>query len=518
MTQTNGNVPTHENNEVPKKEGEALSVAGNISDKNYDSGIGDVKKGDPIIPVLRTYEHDVHFVKKTKGGADLRAMIAKEKDEKRKAKDVYLRQTKDLLKDSLVLKDKRRSFLNQQKGEVPEKEEPDAVDTKYITEAIAGAAEYMKEGVASGGTDTDEPAVREPVPEKPSGGAEAATLGASASSEVCPAIQKKELGAFTVQTSTPDTDTVRQNSGILSRIQGVFKPKDTLTETQQKILREKQREAVEKEILRNAWKDFEVKREKLHQMGLEARDIRSYGVDAPVSRPVRYQNVFAILIVLVLLAGLIITVISIAIRSFDQPGVVSLNELRSVPDVIASEERVFVNTGALSDDWGHISQPSETLRVFTKFVPYRTVGEESVQIDLSGFSRLFSVQFPDKLLTSFGSYYFTGNYTTDSGAQGMFIVSVENYGDALVRMLDWEENVINALVSVFPGMLEPSNSNNTVVQRQVVDNKDVRILRNGDGVSMVRYYFFNRGILVFTVGDEDIIPVINDRIRSSNAL
>ena len=486
--------------------------------------------GNSAIPVLRTYEHDARTIKGIKGNAGVRATIAAEKDKKQKAKEDYSRQVKDLLKDSLVLKEKQRSFLAQKSGKSPDRKPP-AVDTKPLADMVSGAAEYMKTARASVSPDAgDEKRTPIPLDDHPdSTSTPAPSTVTEPQSGILSRIQQRSARKIPLHTvspavpkQAPATPRAESAGGILSRIQqGVFRsgePKEKLTEEERTAMREQQREIVEKEHLRSAWKSFEKKKEKLQQMGLEARDIRSYGIEAaPRGSPVRRQSALTLLITVILIGALGITVYSVLTRPQDQPGTVPLEELRSVPDVISTEEEVFISIGNLEDEWARISQPSGNRYGFTKFIPYRTTDSGNIQIDLPEFSRLFSVQFPDKLLSSFGSYYFVGRYLSDSGPQGVFIVSVENYGDALVRLLDWERNVINSFVSMFPGLLREGNANLTAVARSVIDNKDVRILSNGEG-NVVRYYFFNRGILVFTIGEDSIISMLNNRIRSSNAL
>ena len=84
-------------------------------------------------------------------------------------------------------------------------------------------------------------------------------------------------------------------------------------------------------------------------------------------------------------------------------------------------------------------------------------------------------------------------------------------------MLNWEKYAINGLVNLFPNTLKTTNPENTTVEKKVIDNQDVRILKNQLSETAVSYYFFNRSVLVIIVGDEGIIPQINKRIIAANA-
>ena len=84
-------------------------------------------------------------------------------------------------------------------------------------------------------------------------------------------------------------------------------------------------------------------------------------------------------------------------------------------------------------------------------------------------------------------------------------------------MLNWEKNALNAFSSVFPNTIQSANTENTSVETRLIDNKEVRILKNPKSEYRLMYYFFNRSILVFIVGNEEAIVEINNRIRSANA-
>ena len=231
----------------------------------------------------------------------------------------------------------------------------------------------------------------------------------------------------------------------------------------------------------------------------------------------RKQNILTVGIVFFILSGLIFTVVFIATRPINTSGFAPFEELKSVQDVIGSENKMFVNMSATPDEWPSIVQRGDVPNIVNKFVPYEIHDGDNVQINLDDFDRAFIMRIPSGLRDALGDYYFVGNHVTQTDVNGIFIVSVKNYGNALVWMLKWEKNAINSFISVFPDFFRRANPENTLVESRVIDNKDVRVLKNPLSEDSLMYYFFNRSILVFIAGSENAIPVINNRIRSANA-
>ena len=80
------------------------------------------------------------------------------------------------------------------------------------------------------------------------------------------------------------------------------------------------------------------------------------------------------------------------------------------------------------------------------------------------FPACLHLRLPTGLQNAFGDYYFVGKYLTEDDVYGIFIASVEKYGDAFVWMRSWEKDVANALSSVFPGFLRQSKTQNNAIE------------------------------------------------------
>lgn len=474
------------------------------------------------VPVLRTYQQDTKHMAQTTGGAELRTILAKEAEEKRQAQAEYLRKTRDIMKESVVLRDRYNNFVKGRQGqqgvEVPAQKASGSIDTgdidqESVTRVLSGATAYMQS------TQGNNKKQQKGKPKQPT------TDAAEPLKEKQPRPDTRVEGSEEKAPSSAETpsDQATEKRGIFARARGRMLPKDVFTEEKRESLKQKQQEVTEKVAIQDAWKDFKQKKEKLQQMGLQARDVRSYAAspDEKIpNKPLRGQNMLLLAIVFFLLAGLISSVIFLAVSPAEKPITSnSTEETTLVPDVLNSENKVFVDTVdeiVLSDTWQSITEKDGEQNTITKYVPHRQVGEEEAQINFQDFSDTFNVRFPAGLQNAFDDYYFVGKYLTQTDVSGIFIASIKKYGDAFVWIRNWESNILNAFSDVFPNFFQESKVSNVTVESRIIDNQDVRVIRNPTSQKEMFYYFFGRSILVFVAGEESVIPLINARIRSTN--
>ena len=512
-----------------------------------ESAAPEEKKKAIHIPTLRTYRGDSQQVAKTTGGTELRTVLAREMEEKKKAQETYRQNVRELMKESAVLKDEQRNLMKkwsrkEKETGKPEQTEQD-IHKEHITKSIAGAADYMKDveplpaaekqnvvsDAVADGSDSDNiqkstkpntvtvDEIKDRLPE----------TAAEQSAPTQPSMNAQPLGASIVQTnktSAPIETAPQETAGQLPKKPGMFawlrnvgKRRESFSEAEQLIMQQQQEEAVEKESMRKKWQEFSEKKERLREQGFETRDVRSYDVHPPKNIIIQKQSVVAILIVLLILVGLVVVIISIATRPNETSGIIAPEEIQPSSDVIISERQVAVDITTAIEDWNGITRNAGQQYTISKFIPYAIREDQNVLLSLEEFSRLFTMNLPNGLLETLRGWYFTGNYTTNTSANGVFIVGVERYGDALVWMLNWEKNALNAFSNVFPNTIQSANTENTSIETRLIDNKEVRILKNPKSEYRLMYYFFNRSILVFIVGNEEAIVEINNRIRSANA-
>ena len=482
------------------------------------------KKGKYVIPVLRTYQHDTRQIAQTKGGAELRTILAKETEEKRMAQEEYRKNTKDIMKESAVLRDKYKRFTQKkQKKQISATESDGSITTneqsanqKNITRTLSGAAAYMQSMYNKTAKEKEAPPTRltsdtatpsqEQSPKQPE-----------------PASSTPASNEKAEQPAQEPEKQKKKRKGIFARMRGGELPEDTFTQEEREAMQQKQQESIEKETIKDAWKNFKKKKKKLQEMGLRARDVRSYAVtpDGKIpNKPLQRQNMLLLAIIFFLLAGLVFFVLFLALTPAEESTVDNaITDALPVPDILNSENQVSVNTTETtmpSDTWRSITEQGDEQDIVTKYVPYEVINEREPQISFQDFSRIFRLRFPPDLQNTFDNYYFVGKYETQSAVNSILIISVKKYGDAFVWMRNWEKNIINAFSAVFPGVLQQVNSNNVTAESRVIDNQDVRVIQHPSIQKEILYYFFGRAILVFVVGDASAIPLINARIRAAN--
>ena len=247
----------------------SIAATKKTSEKNKEN------KKEYAVPVLRTYQQDTRHIAQTKGGAELRTILAKEAEEKRNAQKEYIRNTKDIMKESVVLRDRYKNFIQEKKKEgvgTSAQKAPVAstdaksIDKENIVRTLSGATTYMQSA-----QDTAKKQQRELSRQFTSN---ASTPSAKEQSK--PTAYAETFDTKPEKISEKPSDQTEENKGIFARIRGRVLPKDVFTEERRESLKQKQQEVVEKGAIQDAWKDFKQKKKRLQQMGLQARDVRSY--------------------------------------------------------------------------------------------------------------------------------------------------------------------------------------------------------------------------------------------------
>ena len=238
---------------TPKKDSAAVKI-----DHSQDTK-KDSDKKEFTIPILRTYQSDARDVAQTKGGTELRTVLAKEAEEKRNAQKEYLQKTRDIMKDSVVLQDRYENFSKKEQGQEekhPIAEKADAADERHVSQSVSGALAYMKsvqteadkgEGAAlkqpEVGTETV-PEVSIPTPN------EAVSREGSLSDQARTTASSSPVG--TADGSAPD-----KRGGLFGKMFGRARPEDVFTEDERRDLQGRQEKILEKESIESAWKDFQ---------------------------------------------------------------------------------------------------------------------------------------------------------------------------------------------------------------------------------------------------------------------
>ena len=330
-------------------------------------------KKEYVIPVLRTYHQDTKHIAQTKGGAELRTILAKEAEEKREAQKEYLRNTKDIMKESMVLRDRYTNLNKKRGGDTTKQEEKNAKkatqdnDRKNITRVVSGATAFMKSVHTD---DTEQQKTPKTKPEKTPPPKEKkkppTPIAIPKEKQVpvapIPTAVKKEIESAAKEPGK-ETEEKTEGGGIFAKIRGRILPKNVFTQEERESLQQKQKEVVEKQSIQNAWKDFKQKKKKLQEMGVQARDVRSYTATADEqipNKPLQKQNILLFVIIFFLLAGVLFSVIFLATSPTEESPInTGDTSVLSVSDVLNSENQVFVNTSdevIFQNEWQSITE------------------------------------------------------------------------------------------------------------------------------------------------------------------
>jgi hypothetical protein len=130
----------------------------------------------------------------------------------------------------------------------------------------------------------------------------------------------------------------------------------------------------------------------------------------------------------------------------------------------------------------------------------------------SVFSAL-TLPAPDILLRNVNGPESIAGVVNVSGAQSpFFILAVESYSDTFSGMLDWEPDMATDLATLYPA-IGTSTPASTFVD-DVVDNHNVRELKDSAGNLLIIYGYFDQGTLVIA-RDEDAFTELIGRLTNS---
>ena len=137
------------------------------------------------------------------------------------------------------------------------------------------------------------------------------------------------------------------------------------------------------------------------------------------------------------------------------------------------------------------------------------------------FLRALDIRIPDELMRTLGDEFFFGFHTVDEQAP-LLVFRVSSYERAFGGMLSWEKT-LNADLSPFFTSLSPlvRNSEGLIVDRTysdaVMQNYDVRTLKDDSGVIQLYYSFPTRSLLIIAESPYSF-PELLSRLRAERKL
>ncbi|PCI29814.1 hypothetical protein COB52_02185 [Candidatus Kaiserbacteria bacterium] len=166
----------------------------------------------------------------------------------------------------------------------------------------------------------------------------------------------------------------------------------------------------------------------------------------------------------------------------------------------------FFTLGSVTEFY--ITQPTENEK-----------GEEiRTHLTVQEFLTFLNTSVSDAFIGSLEREYMIGMHVTDDENVPFLVLKTNSYGVAYAGMLEWEKNIESNLSPFFSPegrFVKPAiNVGGSQFTDTVIENADVRILRDSSGDIRLFYSFIDRGTIVITSHTRTLREVIN-RFRSN---
>lgn len=149
-------------------------------------------------------------------------------------------------------------------------------------------------------------------------------------------------------------------------------------------------------------------------------------------------------------------------------------------------------------------------------------GEETMApVSFGLFMDRIGASPPDELVRALDDDFFFGIHTVDENAP-LFVIPVSSYERAFAGMLEWEKNMNADLAPMFaPVPMQTVGADGVIVERTftdaVIQNYDVRVLRDENGMVQLYYSFPTRNILIIAESQYSF-PELLSRLRADRRL
>ena len=174
---------------------------------------------------------------------------------------------------------------------------------------------------------------------------------------------------------------------------------------------------------------------------------------------------------------------------------------RSIVELLASVRRnTFFSLGSMIELY-----VTETIQI-------NESTENTEHIGSQGFLQSINASVPATFIQTLGTDYVLGIHVIDENVP-FIVLTTQSYGHAFAGMLQWENNMEEDLLPFFspnaefikPAVAESSNS----FKDEVIENLDVRILRDTDDEIRVVYAFVDRKTVLITTDIRTLTELAN---------
>lgn len=162
-----------------------------------------------------------------------------------------------------------------------------------------------------------------------------------------------------------------------------------------------------------------------------------------------------------------------------------------------------------------------TLGAILQIIPVVSSGESLAPISFSSLLDAIGANTPDELPRSLTDEFFFGLHTVDENAP-IIVVPVQSYERAFAGMLAWEKTMNQDLAPIFTFVSPQALGSDGIVKERVfedmvMNNYDVRVLKDDAGVVQLYYSFPTRDILIIAESPYSFTEVLS-RLRADRRL
>jgi len=191
----------------------------------------------------------------------------------------------------------------------------------------------------------------------------------------------------------------------------------------------------------------------------------------------------------------------------------------SVPSLIEPDEHVELSRENVFNDFLHaISQPLEETAVRVVYTSLSTTTPEGSQTKIvdSGNTliRALSLSMPEVLARSIQDESTVGVIRTEGEQRAFFILKVDSFERSFAGMLEWERDIATDLAELYPEYPLTQSATTTAsttpiaptiavalsssFKDELIQNKDVRVLRDAENREIIVYGFRDKETLIIT--------------------
>lgn len=144
-----------------------------------------------------------------------------------------------------------------------------------------------------------------------------------------------------------------------------------------------------------------------------------------------------------------------------------------------------------------------------------TVDSEDVPVKAETLMSILAEKIPAELSRSFDDRYMIGIYSFDTNSP-FIILKTNSYQNSYAGMLKWEKNIPIDLKSLFDISSEITGSVD-VFKDEEYKNKDLRIIRDRSGKSILLYSFIDKNTLIITTNENVFSAILGKYIISQES-